>query len=74
MTTDQKAKRDQLTVIGRAVACAAVLLIGGFAVVKSNRTADAAPIEAADVYDEYKCPIQPTGDGVAIPDLDPRCI
>ena len=72
--TTEKAKRDGLTVLGKAVACIAVLMSGAFVIVKSNRTAGAAPIAGAGSNDEYRCPIQHTGDGVAIPDIDPRCI
>jgi len=72
--TTEKAKRDGLTSIGKTVACVAVLMFGAFVAVKSNRTAAAAPLAEAGSHDEYSCPIQPTGDGVAIPDLDPRCI
>lgn len=72
--TTEKAKRDGLTVLGKTVACIAVLMSGAFVIVKSNRTAAAAPIAEAGSHDEYRCPVQHTGDGVAIPDIDPRCI
>ena len=74
MTTEQKAPKQSLTAIGKAVACVAVLMSGAFIVMKSNRSAAAAPIVEAGSLGEYRCPIQPTGDGVAIPDIDPRCL
>jgi hypothetical protein len=75
MTTEQQAvKRSGLTMIGKTVACVAVLLSGAFIVVKSNRTAAAAPVVEGGSLSPYECPVQATGNGVAIPDIDPRCL
>ena len=73
-TQDKPAKRDGLTVVGKTVACVAVLMVGAFIVVKSNRTAGAAPIPEAGSMPYYQCPAQTTGNGVAIPDIDPNCL
>ena len=75
MTTEIKStKRDGLTTVGKMVACVAVLMVGAFVIVKSNRTAAAAPIPEAGSHAPYECPVQTTGNGVAIPDIDPRCL
>jgi hypothetical protein len=74
MTIEQTAKRNGLTMIGKTVACVAVLMTGAFVVVKTNRTAAAAPVAEAGAPDAYQCPVQATGNGVAIPDIDPHCL
>jgi hypothetical protein len=74
MTKQENAKRDGLTMTGKAVACIAVVMCGAFVVMKTNRTAAAAPVAEAGALQSFECPVQPTGNGVAIPDLDPRCL
>lgn len=75
MTNETKTmKRDGLTLAGKTAACVAVLVAGAFVVVKSNRVAAAAPIAEAGALESYQCPIQATGNGVAIPDIDPNCL
>jgi hypothetical protein len=74
MTKQENTKRDGLTTIGKVVACVAVLMCGGFMVMKTNRTAAAAPVANAAALGSFECPVQPTGNGVAIPDIDPRCL
>jgi hypothetical protein len=75
MTTEPKdAKRGGLIMIGKTVACVAVLLSGSFVVIKSNRSAAAETVTESDALSRFECPIQATGNGVAIPEIDPRCL
>jgi hypothetical protein len=75
MTTETKTvKREGLAMAAKTAACVAVLLAGAFVVVKPNRTAAAAPVAEAGAPPSYQCPVQATGNGVAIPDIDPNCL
>jgi len=64
MEVEQKsAKRDGLTVIGKVVACAAVVMSGSFMVLKYTGRATAGEGKVvADVCHQ----VQPTGDGLTI--------
>ena len=75
MTTETKiGKREGLAMAAKTAACVAVLMAAAFVVVKPNRSAAAAPIAEAGAPASYQCPIQATGNGVAIPDIDPACL
>ena len=64
MEVEQKsAKRDGLTVIGKVVACAAVVMSGSFMVLKYTGRASAGETKAVvDVCHQ----VQATGDGLTV--------